>query len=456
MDRATIIPILQKLESASPLDPSERAEFDALYVPGLHEKQGDVVNSLATDITVSAGAGKAFLFSGTIGSGKSTELRRVAYQLRREGHVCLVVDALNYLNPQSEIGIVDLLMAISLATWERYLEIKSGNKPDREKLRDSLETKHWAWWRNLLASHPEFHDVELTAGPMKLKGALRANPSFHDKLRKTFEASLDQVVREINKFMSELADEIRKEKGVPLTMKAVLIVDSLEQFGGSSRLGKDDKVLKAFLEIFGPLNRNLRIDNWCVVYSVPPLLSKLAPGIVSLLDTGRIHSLTSAHVFQDHTAVVDEKTVNDKLVPLARKRIGDDVVDQIIPPEVLRNIIVMSGGDLRDLMRFLRAVLLDALTADAFPVTQKLVDSVFNNLRRPYLPFAADTAARLAKVHSNKTAPIDSNDQWFELMGDLAQKRVLLYLNGQEWYDVHPLLREAVLRQDPTAQRLKQ
>ena len=93
MDRATIIPILQKLESASPLDPSERAEFDALYVPGLHEKQGDVVNSLATDITVSAGAGKAFLFSGTIGSGKSTELRRVAYQLRKEGHVCLVVDS---------------------------------------------------------------------------------------------------------------------------------------------------------------------------------------------------------------------------------------------------------------------------------------------------------------------------------------------------------------------------
>ena len=221
-------------------------------------------------------------------------------------------------------------------------------------------------------------------------------------------------------------------------------------------MGKDDKVLKAFLEIFGPLNRNLRIDNWSVVYSVPPLLSKLAPGIASLLDTGRIHSLTSAHVFQDHSAEVDEKTVNDKLVPLARKRIGEDVVDQIIPPKVLHDIIVMSGGDLRDLMRFLRAVLLDALTEGAFPVTQKLVDSVFNNLRRPYLPFAADTAARLAKVHANKTAPIDSTDQWFELMGDLAQKRVLLYLNGQEWYDVHPLLRDAVLRQDPTAQRLKQ
>jgi hypothetical protein len=29
-------------------------------------------------------------------------------------------------------------------------------------------------------------------------------------------------------------------------------------------------------------------------------------------------------------------------------------------------------------------------------------------------------------------------------MSDLAEKRVLLYRNGTDWYDVHPLLRDAV------------
>ena len=37
--------------------------------------------------------------------------------------------------------------------------------------------------------------------------------------------------------------------------------------------------------------------------------------------------------------------------------------------------------------------------------------------------------------------------EWFDVIGDLAQKRVLLYLNGTEWYDVHPLLREPLAKQ---------
>ena len=454
MDISTIVPILQKLESASPLDPADKANFDALYIYGLHEKQGDIVNSLAFDITSSAGAQKAFLFSGTIGSGKSTELRRLAYQLNNDDHVCIVVDALTYLNPQTEIGIVDLLMAISLATWESYLRIKSADPVEREKLRESLEPTRWKWWTTLLTSRVEFHDVEVGVGATKLKGSLRDNPAFREKLRKIFDASLDQVVRDVNRFMSDLADDIKAEKGLPHKAKAVLIVDSLEQFGGVSRLGKDDTVLKALLDIFGPLNRYLRIANWSVVYSVPPLLSKLAPGIAALLDTGKVYSLTSAHVFQDHSTVVDDVTVDTKLVPLARHRIGDAIVDQLLPPPLLKKIVVTSGGDLRDLMRMLRAVLLEAAANKAFPVTDALVDAVFSNLRRPYLPFAADTAARLAHVYANKSAPIETTDQWFELMGDLTQKRVLLYLNGQEWYDVHPLLRDAVLLQHPSGARV--
>ena len=60
------------------------------------------------------------------------------------------------------------------------------------------------------------------------------------------------------------------------------------------------------------------------------------------------------------------------------------------------------------------------------------------------MPLAADTALRLSHVHATKLPHIQNENDWFAVMGDLAQKRLLLYRNGADGYDVHPLLRAAV------------
>ncbi|MEY2632158.1 MAG: hypothetical protein RIR00_812 [Pseudomonadota bacterium] len=436
-DRNTVIPILQRLQNEAPLDPdptnpAAAKTFAELYVDDLHAAHGDVALRLATEVELSVGSRHAYLFSGTIGSGKSTELRRLAKALRESGHHPVVVNIMEYLNPQLPVGIADLLMAMAMGVWEGWAR-QSGRDPD--------EGKRLAWWQSLLAMRPEGTELEISGGFLKLKMALSANPTFRERLRQHFEASLDTLVESVNDFFAKLAEEIRNDSRLGPHSKLVVIIDSLEHFGGQSTPGQVDEVLQSLLRMFNTFNAYLRLDAWTAIYSVPPLLHKLAPGIAASFGMASTYYLTSAHVFQDRSDAPDEDTIQNKMLPLLTKRLGLDDPSSIIGTAQLRDIILNTGGDLRDLLRTLRAALLAGLTS-GFPVSQAQLERVYNELRRPYLPFPKDSAERLQQIRRDKEARLETAADWQWVISDLAQKRVLLYLNGTEWYDVHPLLRK--------------
>ncbi len=436
IDRALVIPILQRLQNEAPLDP-DPADPDAardykdLYIEDLHAAQGDVAKRLGTKIECSVGSRNVYLFSGTIGSGKSTELRRLANNLRETGHYAIVVNAMEYLNPQVPVGVVDLLMAMALGVWEAWAKSQGIDPNDGER---------WNWLISLLQARPEGKELELSGGPVKLKMALKANPTFRERLRKYFEFSLDQLVSEINRFFANLALEIREKTRRTDAAKRVVIVDSLEHFGGQATPGQPDEVLASLLGIFNTFNAYLRLDGWSVIYSVPPLLHKLAPGVAATFGMATTYYLTSAHVFHDRSTAPDNDTIDSKMIPLLLRRLGTEQ-PALIGKNELRGIVQMTGGDLRDLLRTLRAALLAGLTDNRFPVDQAQLEKVYNDLRRPYLPLPQDTAKRLCQIHSDKEARLATAADWQLVISDLAQKRVLFYLNGTEWYDVHPLLR---------------
>jgi hypothetical protein len=436
-----IVPILQRLQDPGPLDPnpadSEAAkEFKALYIKDLHASHGDLANKLALEIKTSSGTRHGYLFSGTIGSGKSTELRRLAQNLRSSSHYALVINAQDYLNPQMPISIVDLLLAMAMGVWEATA---------KELGVDPSTGERWNWFKSVFTAGVDPKEVDVSAGVVKFKMALHSNPNVRERLRQFHEARLDELIAKINEFLSESAQQIKIKKGLDDTAKMVLIVDSLEHFGGQAAAGQPDEVFLSLQRMFNTFASYLRLQGWSVVYSVPPLLHKLAPGIANAFGATSTYFLTSAHVFKDRTDAIDEATVTTKLLPLVRKRIGEAHVAALIGDAQIRNIIEMTGGDLRDLIRAVRAVLLAGLgDNNAFPVTQKHLDQVYNDMRRPYLPLPVNTQARLAHVAQHYDVQLQDHADWAQVISDLAQKRVLLYLNGAEWYGVHPLLRASV------------
>ncbi len=441
MKQDDIIPILQRLQDPGPLDPNPadakaKKDFTDLYVKDLHSAQGsDVAMKLALAIQTSRGTQHGYLFSGTIGSGKSTELRRMAQELRSKSNYAVVINAQDYLNPQMPIGIVDLLLAMALAVWEATANELGADVSSGER---------WNWFKTLFSSGVEITDIEFSS-LIKVKASLKSNPTVREQLRKFHEARLDILVSTINEFLVECATKIKSKKGWTDNSKMVLIVDSLEHFGGQAAAGQPDEVFISLQRMFNTFANYLRLDGWSAVYSVPPLLHKLAPGIANAFGATSTNFLTSAHVFKDRSTEVDTATVSNKLIPLVRKRIGEDDVDKLIGEAEIRDIIETTGGDLRDLMRAVRAVLLAGLgDQNTFPVTSKHLESVYNDLRRPYLPLPNSTHKRLAYVAKHYNVPLEEESDWAKVISDLAQKRVLLYLNGSEWYGIHPLLRNSI------------
>ena len=435
MQQEDIFKVLQNLQNTDPLDPDPEHGsdhlFDDWYVPQLGgASDGDVIERLKLQILASVGGHHAYLFTGTIGSGKSTELRRLAYALNNSQQFATVINIADYLNPQEELGLPDVLMAVALGAWEAAAKVQGVALTDDVKLQ---------WWDNLLAIRPKGKELEIGGGPLKLKLALKNNPSYRQRLRQFLEGGLDELVRETNQFLQTTAEQICSKRDMSESGKCVLLVDSLEQFGGSALAGHEDPVLQSLIALFNHHGSQLCFGGWSVVYSVPPLLQKLAPGVTAHFPSTSY--LTSAHVFVDRKDEIDSATVDGKLLPLLKKRLGEKPAKDLFEEGVLRDMVVMSGGDLRFLLRIAADALLAGLPKNQFPINQTMVNKVYDVLRRPYLPLPKDVQERLKYVRKHKEPLLNTSADWTRAMSDLAAKRILLYLNGTEWYDVHPLLR---------------
>ena len=105
---------LRALDQAKPLDYSVE-EQRKLYVPSLHG-EADILLRLAREIDSREGQGM-YLFTGQIGSGKSTELYRLKHLLEtHNGCKVFYCDLEQWLNPQLAVELGSFLVAV-VASW---------------------------------------------------------------------------------------------------------------------------------------------------------------------------------------------------------------------------------------------------------------------------------------------------------------------------------------------------
>ena len=107
-------------------------------------------------------------------------------------------------------------------------------------------------------------------------------------------------------------------------------------------------------------------------------------------------------------------------------------------------MIRLSGGHLRDLLRLLADV---ALRARALPVPRSSVETAINQIRSEFLPIANDDAKWLAGIAQTHQAELQSLERLPALARFFDTHLVLCYRNGDEWYNVHPLVAEQVHKQ---------
>lgn len=425
-DRAFLRDFFQNLNDR-PLEPD-----DKFYVH-LYESDelcdDDPVELLARGIEWTIGE-SVQLFSGYRGSGKSTELRRLRRRLKESSYLVGLIDLKEYVNLSEPIDITDFLMALCGGLSE-LLDDKEflGKDPKRES--------YWERFSHFLSkTDVEFQELSGKAGPVDLKLGLKSDPSFKQRLQKRMSGHLGALVEDVRAYLKDCVGRLtRKHKKAA---GVVLLLDSLEQLRGTSTTAED--VHNSVENLFAGHADKLRLPHLHVVYTVPPYLRVKYQDLGSLYNPGGLQVLPALKV----------RTQGGKSFKPGLRAAAEVVERRGDWKKVLANrhtldqLILASGGHLRDLLRLLAEIL---RRATRFPVTPETVKSAIEQIRSEFLPIADEDSRWLDRVARTHRAGLSDTARLPDLARFLDTHVVLCYRNGGEWYDVHPLIRDSVAEQ---------
>lgn len=422
---------------ALPLEPD-----DPYYVPILEATpESDPILALWQRIDL-AESESVHLLTGFRGNGKSTELLRLRSMLERDGCQVFLLNMLDYVLMTKPLELSDFILSL-MAALAGKIEKSS------HRTLAAISLSYWERLQNFLSSEVELEKIDLD---MKGPGAaakfglkLKTDPEFKTRIQRHLEGHLTRLVQDAREFVDELVVSIRKQTKDP-DKKVVLLVDSLEQIRG---VGEDAaSIYASVVELFFGQAANLFFPKLHVVYTVPPYLTVLVPNLGRSLGEHPVTQWPNIHV-RDQNNVADPLGIG-LMEKIITKRFP--AWETIIPKEFLNRLAAGSGGDLRDFFRLVREAVLSLRTI-RFSNPEALMDEgivnrVIQQLRNELLPIAEDDAQWLAKIHISKQASLHTDKDLPDLARFLDSNRIMNYLNGEPWYDVHPLLIDEIKRLD--------
>jgi hypothetical protein len=310
-----------------------------------------------------------------------------------------------------------------------------GDDPSRE-----------GYWERLVhflqRTEIELDEISAEPGGIGLKATLKSDPGFKQQLQQHMAGHLGALVRDVHGYLDDCVRALKDRHG--RDREVVLLIDSVEHIRGTSTNARE--VHASVENLFAGHPDKLHLPHLHAVYTVPPYLKVRYPGLGSLYGPGGLHLLPAVKV----------RSVNgDSFQP------GLDALERIVEHRgewkrllgeraVLDHLSTESGGHLRDLLRIIAEII---RRAGQLPVRKETVEAALSQIRNELLPVADADAVWLHRVARTKRASLDDSDRLPDLARFLDTHLMLCYHNGQEWYDVHPLIAEDVAEQAEAVNR---
>ncbi len=279
----------------------------------------------------------------------------------------------------------------------------------------------------------------LKAG-LDLKLALRTTPSFRQQLQHFLSGRIGELKNNVDAFIEDGVKAIRKRHDEDTQI--VFIFDQLEQVRGS--LYNEQEVIRSVTRLFSNHLKLLNLPYVHAVYTVPPWLQFVMPGLANIVMIPSIRQWNNDAERSPYDAGWQA------LRELVHKRFGDEVCERYFgPPDanghfpLADRLIAVCGGHFRDLLLLLREAI---LRTKSLPVPSDVLNTAITSVRSNFLPIAIEDARWLEQIGQLRATvlPSASPEDANRLTRFLDTHFVLYLTNGSEWYDIHPLIRDEV------------
>ena len=391
-----------------------------------HElRGGGAAEAIVQEILVASrrsGRRSTQLFAGFRGTGKSTELGRVASRLKQQDFCVLRVAARSYHQLHRALSAEEVAVMLVAGIGEAALE-QLGEK----KLATVSNAGVWEFIRGRLLK------LGLEAASYKLgidvREALRSGSGLAEKLRKSLGDQTDTRLREFaHDFVLEVAAAVHPRQ-------LVVLVDELDKFTASATRVAD--VYQQMADLFFDHAELLNLPACHTVFTVPPYLGFLNQDVATKY-TGRAKLLPSVKV-QERPP--ERRTFLYGIKALEKAMASRVDLDRLFGEEredCVSRLARASGGNPRDLYR----LMLSTVTAAAnrkLPVGLAEVASAIEAHSAPKTILKED-AELLATVRERGELADVPRGNLGRFATAMDQHLMLCYWNGGFWYDAHPLV----------------
>lgn len=373
------------------------------------------------------------LFTGHIGCGKSTELRRLEAELKHQGFHVVYFESTQDLD-MADVDITDILLAITRSVSESLEAIGIKLKP--------------RYFTNLFNEIADFLQtpMELSAEaelalPMKI-GKITAktkdSPKLRSQLRQYLEPRTNTILQSINQDILGRATQELKAKG---RKGLVVIVDNLDRVDPRSKTSERSQPEYLFVdrgEQLGNLNCH-------VVYTIPLVLSfsNEREALKNRLGGGKPPKvlpmvpvqLKDGSTCQEGMALLRQMVLARAFPEVASEQRLDLMLEVFDTPETLDRLCSISGGHVRNLL----GLLYNCLQAEDPPLSRECLEDAIQESRDGLvLAITDDEWDLLRQVVQRQSV---SGEADYEIL--LRSLFVFEYQSKQgRWFGINPLLAE--------------
>ncbi len=268
-------------------------------------------------------------FTGHLGCGKSTLLSECAYN--QEDRYFTVFFSIADFSTYSDIDYTDILFAIGVsmltAAKQKGIEIS-------RTVRESLDR----WFNNIVEVQKEVEGGGFELDLKVLKFKLLRESETREEVRKKFEKKIEDLIGKLNEIAAIITDASNK----PI----LVIIDDLD------KISKTDSQMSIYSDNVSALIA----PKFSIIYTIPISFYRNTIGM------GSLESVMSEPVLlmpvlklvpkdQRRSIPVDFSSPAIETLCQAIDRRLPDEFKQIIEPEIAREIVLMSGGVFRELIR---------------------------------------------------------------------------------------------------------
>ncbi len=414
---------------AEPLEPDDarRVSLNRFGVDNAYVRGQEWAGRLARRFELSDEPA-CVLFTGLRGSGKTTELKSLQQTLTAPDSDALfpiVIAAEDGIELTSPVDIPEIMFSI-VEGAERALDELRGAAGSAAP---GYCSRLWTW---LAGTDVELTKIEFGTGPgPKLVTELRTRPTLRSRVRTVVEQRLSSFLDEVHAHLRDIQHQVCAHS--PKYRGVVVIFDSLEKLQGTSSNWR--QVVESAERLFSGGAPYLRLPVHAL-YTVPPSLLFRLSEPVEFLPMLKIKDRQGRRF---EPGIGAARAIGLQRIPESDMQLllGDDWGRQ------LDLLVEWSGGYPRDIIRVLHAV----LESDELPLDHEGLERVLSHLGDEYrrIIYSEDAEwLRQVQIEKRLTVKDSQHRESVDLM--LQNNIVLRYLNSEEWYDLHPALRDLPAR----------